>query len=254
MFSHDDNNEASLILNNIFSYNEVKSVKLAKRLAALSGHVPPGSVVADIGTDHALLPIYLLESGICRRVIATDVKPGPLQSAKQAVAACSWTDSVDLRLGDGLRPLTAGEAEVIVLAGMGGKTIIDILAAAPSILTGTQRLILQPMTGAEGLRMWLATNGWRLTKEELILEGSRIYQVIVAEHGRETETEPLLLSLGPRLLEEREQLLPMYLEQVIQRYRLILNGLCEGKSGEAREKAALLEDKLKRIEEMVKCR
>jgi len=228
-------------------------VKLAKRLAAVSGYVPIGSVVADIGTDHALLPISLIESGICERVIATDVNAGPLKAAEQAVAARSLTGVIDLRLGDGLLPLAVGEADVIVLAGMGSKTIIDIFTASPEILEKTQRLVLQPMVDSEALRLWLADNNWRIAGEKLVREDSRLYQVIVAEPGREPVTDPLLLSLGPRLFEERDPLLPLYLKQLTERYRRALAGIRAGKSSEAKEKATLLEGKLKNIEEMVKC-
>ena len=228
-------------------------MKLPERLAAVAEFVPTGCVVADIGTDHALAPIALIERGVCRRVIATEVRPGPLRAAAQAVADSALADSIELRLGNGLAPLAVGEAEVIILAGMGGKTIIDILGAAPAVLESAQRLILQPMTESAGLRLWLCDHAWRITGEKLVREGDRLYQIIEAQPGPAQEKDPFLIALGPRLIEARDPLLPLYLGQLATRYRTILTGLRSGNSGQTREKARFLEKKLARIEEILKC-
>ena len=228
-------------------------MKLPKRLAAVAELVPAGSVVADIGTDHALLPLELVERGVCRRVIATDVNPGPLHAAAQAVADSGLAGLIELQLGDGLAPLAGGEATVIVCAGMGGKTISEILAAAPAILESVQRLIMQPMTESAGLRRWLCAHGWRISREKLVREGDHLYQIIEARPGLETEQDPFLISLGPRLVAEKDPLLPLYLEQLAQRYRTILADIRYGKRGQTREKARYLTEKLTRIEEIRKC-
>ena len=103
-------------------------MELAKRLAVAAAYVPAGSVVADIGADHAYLPIYLVKTGRCARVIATELRSGPFQSALRQVAEHKLESNIDLRLGDGLTVLKPAEAGVLVLAGMGGNTIREILA------------------------------------------------------------------------------------------------------------------------------
>jgi len=226
---------------------------LAKRLAALAECVPAGGIVADIGTDHAYLPIYLIEAGISKKVIATDLKPGPLESATRAVRERRLQDRIELRLGDGLKTLEPGEAEVLVLAGMGGNTIKEILAAAPAVLINVSRLVMQPMADAGDLRLWLAGNGWKIISEKLVEEDGRLYQIIVAEPGRELFNDKFYLELGPRLIEGRDPLLDTYLRKMIDQYERALAGVSSGKNKAAREKARRLEARLERIREVARC-
>lgn len=228
-------------------------MKLPKRLASLAALVPPGSIAADIGTDHAYLPIFLVEKGICPVVIATDIKDGPFRSATDQVKEHQVADRVVLRQGDGLKTLEPMEVDVLVLAGMGGNTIKEILAASPHILTGTKRLLLQPMAGAANLRFWLASSGWRITDEVLVEEDGRIYLIIIAEHGREETTDPIHLELGPRLLEKKDPLLKAYLTKIITKYERILAELAAAKGSGAREKNLCLSHKVKRIKEVMEC-
>lgn len=230
-------------------------MELAKRLAALALYVPAGSVAADIGTDHAYLPVYLVEKGICPRVIATDLNPGPLQAARRKVEERSLRDKIDLRLGCGLKVLKPGEADVLVLAGMGGNTIKEILAASPEILLTVKRLVLQPMADPGDLRLWLAANGWQISDEKLVEEDGRIYVVVVAEPGREKTGDLLLLELGPRLLEKKDPLLNVYLERIISKYERVQAGLAAARGAAAREKARELKAKLAKIREVsTECR
>ncbi|HOV80089.1 MAG TPA: class I SAM-dependent methyltransferase [Bacillota bacterium] len=228
-------------------------MKLAERLAVLAAHVPPGSIAADIGTDHARLPVFLVENGICPKVIASDLNPGPFQSAKGKVRERGLEDRIDLRFGNGLAVLKPGEAGVVVVAGMGGNTIRDILAASPEVLRGINRLVLQPMADAGSLRTWLTANRWRIADEELVEEDGRIYLVMVAEPGPETTGDPFLLELGPRLLEKKDPLLPVYLAGILDKYERMLAGLSASGSGEARKKAREVELKIARLREVQKC-
>lgn len=229
-------------------------MELAKRLAALAAYVPAGSVAADIGTDHAYLPIFLVKEGICPRVIATDLNPGPFRSAGRKVEEYNLADKIDLRLGDGLKALEQGEADVVVLAGMGGNTIREILASSPEVLKKLNRLVMQPMADPEDLRVWLTANGWKITDETLVEEDGRIYIIVVADPGRERTEDPLLLELGPRLLEKKDPLIDEYLGKVIEKYERVLAGLSAARSEAAREKARELGKRLTRIREVAGCR
>lgn len=223
---------------------------LTKRLAAIADFIPPGAVVADIGTDHALLPIYLVEKGICPKIVATELNVKPYRSACMAVRLHGLGDKIVVRQGDGLHPLLPGEAEVIVLAGLGGNTIRQILTDAPEILARVRRLILQPMVDAGDLRLWLVENGCRLVDETLVEEGGHLYVILVAEPGRETVSDPLLLEIGPRLLEKRHSLLPAYLNKIKAEYQRVLNALARSRSPEAQEKAIKLSARLARVKEV----
>jgi tRNA (adenine22-N1)-methyltransferase len=229
------------------------NMELPKRLAALAAFIPHGSTAADIGTDHAYLPVFLVKEGICRLVIATDLREGPYRSAENNIKEQALGDRICLRLGDGLKPLKTGEAEVLVLAGMGGNTIREILTRSPQILAGTKRLVLQPMTDAGDLRTWLAANGWKIADEELVEDEGRIYVIIAAEQGHEVTHDPVYMELGPRLLEKNGQLLDRHLSSFIDKYERVLAGLALASDPAARKKAMDIEGKLARIREVASC-
>ena len=170
---------------------------LDARLAAVAACVRPGRRVADIGTDHAYLPVWLVQEGICPAAIASDLRPGPLESARRTVETAGLQDKISLRLGDGLSTVSPEEAEDIVIAGMGGETIAAILAAAPWVRREAFWLVLQPMSRAEDLRRWLLTSGFSLESERLVTHGRRLYPVIVARYtAAEPATDPLLWYAG----------------------------------------------------------
>lgn len=156
---------------------------LGPRLACVAGLVRTGSRLADIGTDHAALPVALIGAGICPRAIASDVREGPLAAAHRAVAAAGLGGRIALRLGDGLAVLAPGEADEIVIAGMGGETIAAILQGAPWLRESpATRLLLQPMSRPEALRAWLLANGFVLRTEPVVREGDHLYSVLCVEH------------------------------------------------------------------------
>lgn len=135
--------------------------RLGNRLALCASMVREGTKLADVGTDHAYLPIWLARKGRVSSAIAADVKPLPLRSAEQNIRRYYVEEQVTTRLSDGLRALSPDEADDIVLAGMGGELIIRLIGEAPWLKAGDKRLILQPMTSAEELRRFLERRGLR---------------------------------------------------------------------------------------------
>lgn len=229
-------------------------MRLTRRLATIAGYVLPGTVVADIGTDHALLPIYLVAKGICPKAVATELNAGPYRSARTAVHLQGLDGKIDVRQGDGLRPLLPGEAQVIVLAGLGGNTIRQILAAAPEVLAAARRLILQPMVDAGDLRLWLVEKGWRLVDETLVEEDGHLYVIVVAEPGLEKVTDLFMLEIGPRLVEKKHPLLPAYLNKLMAEYQRVLKALARSRSPRAKDKSLEISAKLTRLKEVfMKC-
>ena len=153
---------------------------LDARLAAAAAYVRPGSTVADIGCDHGKLSAWLAGSGRCPRVFACDLREGPLQKARETCAP--WADRVVFRLGSGLKVLAPGEAQDIVIAGMGAETIMEILDAAPWVFDGRYNLILVPATKHSLLRRWLARRGFALQSETLCTAAGRWYAVMNARY------------------------------------------------------------------------
>ncbi len=213
-------------------------IPLPPRLAAVARHVPPGRPFADIGTDHAYLPVHLVQSGRVPRAVAGDVRPGPLQAARATVAAAGLTDRIDVRLGSGLTVLAPGEAACVAICGMGGPLIARILAEGP--LTGVERLVLQPMGGEAQLRRWLAESGWRLVAEEIVADGGRLYPVLVAEPGQMSLSR-LEEEVGPLLLRQGGPLVVRYIDEKLELARRALTGASRSSRPEARARAAELD-------------
>lgn len=153
---------------------------LDARLTQVAAFVRNGSRLADIGTDHALLPSELVREEVCTYAIASDIKKGPVAAATRTVTEAGFADKIDIRLGSGLETVKPDEVDDIVIAGMGGETIAMILDAAPWVKDERYRLILQPMTRAEKLRRYLWENGFDILTEAVVHEGKHWYTVIYA--------------------------------------------------------------------------
>ncbi|HEX3026856.1 MAG TPA: class I SAM-dependent methyltransferase [Clostridia bacterium] len=155
---------------------------LTPRLTLAADFVRPGARLADIGTDHAYLPVYLLKTGRITRALACDINRGPLGRALATVKKYGVSDRVELRLSDGLDRVAADEAEDIVIAGMGGELIRNIVAHCSWMKDSRRRLILQPMTSAGELREFLVSDGFSIVQEAVAREGNKLYVVICAEY------------------------------------------------------------------------
>ena len=157
-------------------------IHLSSRLAAVAEQVPAGARVADVGTDHAMVPVWLVQSGRAAGVLATDIRPGPLQSAAALVERTGTGEYIRLIQTGGLTGIGPEDADTIVLAGMGGETMIAILAAAPWTKRDTL-LILQPQSKRAALRRWLAENGYFIEAERLAEDAGRIYPIMRVRGG-----------------------------------------------------------------------
>lgn len=166
-------------------------MQLSKRLQAITTFIPRGSAVADIGSDHAMLPVYLLQQEIARKAVAGEVNEGPFQAARRQVAQAGLSERISVRLGDGLAVVSPGEVDVIVIAGMGGGTIVDILTEgeAQGKLEGISRLVLQPNIAERLVREWFITSGWKLSEELLLSEDGITYEILVADRTSKEEAD-----------------------------------------------------------------
>jgi tRNA (adenine22-N1)-methyltransferase len=181
--------------------------KLSERLETVASFVPKGSKLADIGSDHAYLPCYLVKKGVVPYAIAGEVVLGPYKSAKGHVEEEGLSEKIMVRMGDGLDVLDPGDVNCITIAGMGGALITGILERGKEKLGDIGRLILQPNISAITIRKWLLENNWELIEEEMIEEDGKIYEILVAEKGDplkpySTHLESELL-LGPFLMDKK---------------------------------------------------
>lgn len=155
---------------------------LDSRLSLCASFVRDGGKLADIGTDHAYLPIWLVKNEKIASAIAADINLGPLRRAEKNIRKYHVEDRVSTRLSDGLKTVFPTEADDIVIAGMGGETIVKILSAAPWVMDAGKHLILQPMTAAEKLRAYLQKNGFSVEKERAAVDGDQCYSAMLARY------------------------------------------------------------------------
>jgi tRNA (adenine22-N1)-methyltransferase len=228
---------------------------LSLRLNKIADQVPTGSIVADIGTDHALLPTYLVKHGICPKVIAGEYNEGPFIAAQEQVSREGLTDQIDVRRGDGLGVLQPGEASVITISGMGGALIADILQKGPEVIAQLERLVLQPNVGEDLLRKWLKDNGWRMTAEYIVEEDGKIYEVLTADKGESDDlyshpslSADWLLRLGPHLVRERNPLLLKKWGSEYQKITKIIQQVGQSDTEEARLKLKTISSYAKELE------
>jgi len=200
------------------------AVRLSARLSAVVGHVPFGAMAADVGCDHGLVSAHLLRSGRAERVIASDLRKKPLAKAAENFKKLGIAGRAELRLCDGLDGISKEECDTVIVAGMGGDTIADLLARAPWTADGAHLLILQPMTAAERLRAFLSENGYAELDETVVLDGGRLYAVVVARGGGCEPRGQEYLYFGRPLLRHFGENERAYLRQQITRLRRALAG------------------------------
>lgn len=201
-------------------------MELKGRLRLIADKTPACNILCDIGTDHAYIPIFLVKNKRCRSAIACDVGKGPLMAAKSNVCSFNLEEHIDLRLGDGLDPLGADEADVIIIAGMGGNLMERILKEGVEKAKNAQALVLQAMNETDVLRKWLYDNGFGIYDEALAAEGQKIYNVICAAWtGEKRQLDKVYYHVGEKLSENRDPLLERYLNKKIKQLEGILKDM-----------------------------
>ena len=199
---------------------------LTPRLKAAADMVGVSACVADIGTDHGYIPVYLALSGKAGRIIASDVNPGPLETARRNAGKSGVSDKIEFMLTDGLRGMETLGIEAAVIAGMGGENIAAIMDASPWVKEQGVRLILQPMTRLGFLSNRLDDSGYAIRDEVLVKDGGRIYPVLLVSAGMSRAPLSCAQIYADRiLLEKRDPLLPEYLDRLINSFSRRLDGM-----------------------------
>ncbi|OCW22849.1 tRNA (adenine(22)-N(1))-methyltransferase TrmK [Pseudomonas sp. S3E12] len=177
---------------------------LSMRLERVAAQVPMGARLADIGSDHAYLPVALMRRGVIEAAVAGEVASTPFHAAQRTVRENGLEQHVTVRLADGLAAIEPADAiTAISVCGMGGETIRDILDSGKAHLSGRERLILQPNGGEQPLRYWLMSNGYRILSEELLHENRFYYEIIMAERAEPVVYSAEELYFGPMHLQAR---------------------------------------------------
>ena len=228
-------------------------MRLPQRLMTIVKFIPAGSVVADIGTDHAILPVYLIKQGISEKVIAGDLNKGPLEMAEKNVLEAGLLDKIILRQGNGLEIIDAGEVDTVVIAGMGGSTIREIIENAGNAAYSLKRLVLQPMNDSRRLRKWLVKSGWGIEDEDIVEEDGRLYEVICTVPGVEKTADLDIASVGPRLFENRHPLLIKVIRNELENYNRVVLDMEKSASPKTALKRREVRQEIEILERIEKC-
>lgn len=223
---------------------------LTPRLQTVADRVPAGVRLADVGTDHAYLPAWLLLQERIPFALCTDLRPGPLERARETVEHWGVAERAELRLCDGLAGVSADEVDFVTIAGMGGETILAILAAAPWVLK--KGLVVQPMSSHADLRAGLAPLGFHIAKETLAQEGETLYVIMDLAPGAEGPLTAAECQVGRAERHQGDPLWPRYLRQEEGRLRKALRGLERSRKPEdaaRREELAEALDGIHRMKE-----
>jgi tRNA (adenine22-N1)-methyltransferase len=247
-------------------------IQLSKRLRMIAEKIEHGSRLADIGSDHALLPAFLAQKGIVAAAVAGELNPGPYEAALKQIKDAGLGSVVTVRRGNGLEVVKPGEVDTVTIAGMGGNLIVEILTDGRNAgkLKGVRRLVLQPNVGEEAVRRFLSLNSWSLLGEDILGEDGKIYEILLAEKveqapqpaelyaeqvlegfGRITEED--WYRFGPYLLREAS---PVFVEKwgrEINKLTRIAESLAQSELEEARQKRESVLEDITRLKELVAC-
>lgn len=205
-------------------------IHLSKRLTALANMVTDGNRLADIGTDHGYIPIYLCQTGKIPSALAMDIGKGPLQQAQTHIAEHGLSEQIKTRLSDGMAALQFGEADTILIAGMGGGLVMKILSEGAEKLTGKEELILQPQSEIALVREFLRVRNFQILNEDMILEDGKYYPMMKVSQQKAAEQTKILPqevadAFGPVLLQKRHPVLKEWLERELRTTNSVIEQL-----------------------------
>jgi tRNA (adenine22-N1)-methyltransferase len=203
-------------------------MELSIRLEKIASMVDECEVMADIGTDHAYIPIYLIKEGVCRRAIASDINRGPVEKALKNIRVETLQDRIECRLGGGFSTIKPGEIQTAVIAGMGGNLIRDIIEADLEVFKKLDSCILQPVQNPEVLREYIYNMGYNIIDEELCTEEKKFYEIIKIKYDSQVNpVDPIYYEISEKLIEKKHPLLPVYINKKLNKYYKIYDSLTE---------------------------
>lgn len=192
-------------------------MQLSKRLAAVAGLIRTGSRLADVGTDHGYIPIYLVSNGSCQEAIAMDIGKGPLQRAKEHIDRYGLNHQIETRLSDGVQMLRPGEVDCMVVAGMGGQLTIHILETGKNVVAVMKECVLQPQSEINKVRKYLWEQGFSIVEEDMVFEDGKFYPMMRVIPGQQQnipeERYEVYAKYGQCLLQNRHPVMLEFLKK-----------------------------------------
>ena len=228
-------------------------MELSKRLKFIASHIEKCKSIADIGTDHGYIPIYAVKNNLCESAIASDINKDPVRKSKLNISLEGLSEKIETRLGGGLEPIKTKEVDGIIIAGMGGNLIRDILEEGKNKLPFFKFIILQPAQNPEVLREYLYNNGYKILEEDLCFDEGIYYELfkVVKNNEEHTKVDNIFYEFSPILLKKKHTLMFPYLESKEEKYKKIL-GFIKDDSDFAKKRKEEIKEKLNFIESLKK--
>lgn len=228
-------------------------MELSKRLKFIANHIEKCKSIADIGTDHGYIPIYAVKNNLCESAIASDINKDPVRKSKLNISLEGLSEKIETRLGGGLEPIKTKEVDGIIIAGMGGNLIRDILEEGKNKLSFFKFIILQPAQNPEVLREYLYNNGYKILEEDLCFDDGIYYELfkVVKNNEEHTKVDNIFYEFSPILLKKKHPLMVPYLESKEEKYKKIL-GFIKDDSESAKKRKEEVKEKLNFIESLKK--
>lgn len=216
-------------------------MELSKRLTAVAMLVEECESLADIGTDHGYIPIYLLEKKKIQRAVAMDINKGPLERAREHIDETGLQKKIQLRLSDGAEKLSLGEVKAVVIAGMGGPLMINIMKKRLDVFKALDFFVLQPQSEIEQVRHFLQEQGFAITKENMVFEEGKYYSMMQVKSGEMNCRKECEFLYGPWLLKEKNITLLEFLKKEEKKYLELLEKLSAKDTQSQRERYGEIE-------------
>jgi tRNA (adenine22-N1)-methyltransferase len=223
-------------------------MELGIRLEKIASMVEPCKSMADIGTDHAYIPIYLIKRGICSSAVASDINRGPVEKAKKNVSLENLHNKIECRLGGGLSTVKPYEVQTAVIAGMGGNLIRDIMEDDLDVFKTLKSCILQPVQNPEVLREYIYTRGYDILQEELCIEDNKFYEIIkIRYNNKPVDVDPIYYEVSKELIDNWHPIIKEYISYKLDKYSKVFSNLTENteNANKRRTELAIKIDKLK---------
>ena len=228
-------------------------MELSKRLTWILSKMDKCDVIMDVGTDHGYIPIELIRRNIANKVIASDINKEPLKKAKINISLEGLSNKINLRLGGGLEPLNNNEVQGILIAGMGGNLIRDILKNDISKVKNIDYLILQPAQNPEVLREYLYTENYEVIDEDICLDEGKYYELFKVKYkeNNSSKLEDIFYEVSPILLNKKSEVFKEYLKEKIEKYKKV-NNFIKDETEHALARKNELNNKIEIIEDLLK--
>ena len=228
-------------------------MELSLRLKTIAAMVDECESVADIGTDHGYIPIFLVKNNICRKAIASDINLGPIEKAKLNISLENLSAEIDCRLGGGLTTIKPKEANCAIIAGMGGNLIRDIILEREEVFRSLDNAILQPVQNPEVLRKFIYERGYCIVDEELCFDQNKFYEIIKVRYdNKPQQKEEVFYEIGEELINKKHPLIKEYLEYKIEKNEKIYENI-KDETETAEQRKAEVKLKINRLKELIQC-